>query len=160
MAETDPLDQTAHPPPETDPVVVADMMLRVTEAAYFSGDFETFATWFHLPQTVGTFDGDRRLETEADLRAVFDAMLAHFKAVGVIALRRKVLAARFIAPTVVEATFAAQYILRGHVLSEETVGHGHLRYVEGQWKIAESHYASPDPEITRALMEEHQAGQS
>ncbi|MEM6938774.1 MAG: hypothetical protein AAF509_01450 [Pseudomonadota bacterium] len=127
--------------------------MDVTEKAYLDRDFENFALWFHLPQTVGTFEGDKCIETQEQLRSVFRSMCTHFESLGVVALRRRVIEAKFLDPDVVQATFVSQHLMRGHVLGDETVAHGLLKYVQGRWQIAESRYASENQDFRKALQD-------
>lgn len=138
-------------PPSDDPVAISDYMLRVTQEAYLSRNFDAFSKWFVLPQTVGTFEGDRTLRDLSDLRAVFDAMCAQFDVLGVLEMNRRTIEARFLDPSTVQATFVSQFLMRGNRLGDETVAHGILSKVNGYWQIKQSRYASPDTRFTKAL---------
>ena len=91
------------------------------------------------------------METRADVIANYTAMQAQFKAMGVIALRRRTLEASLRDPHTVEATFVTQYVLRGHLLSDETVGNSLIVQDGGRWKIGKTRYASRNPGINQAL---------
>ncbi len=134
-----------------DPVSIAQYVLDVTDAAYTARDFDAFARCFDLPHIVGTFNGDRLLRTRDELARVFDAMCTHFDANHVIAMHRRVIEAQFIDDTTVQATFVSKHITKCHMIGEETVAHGILRLIEGNWKVSESRYASPDQSIANAL---------
>jgi len=97
---------------------------------------------FHLPQIIGNFDGDRQIATLKDLRILFDKMVQELDAKGVIAMQRNVLAAAFLDPDTVQATFDSQYVMHGNILSEKLVAFGKLKRFDGEWKVAEARYAS------------------
>ena len=130
---------------------IADYLLETTGAAYMARDFDKFLLCFNLPQPVGTFSGDRVIETADEVREVFDAICAQFDARGVLDLRRKTLHARFLDPDTVETTFISQMVMRGYQLSDETTGHSLLGRVDGRWKILDGRYATTDTAIARAL---------
>ena len=142
-------------PDESSAVSISDFLLDVTGAAYMARDFDAFSVWFHLPQIVGTFEGDRNLETRDDLRMIFDAMCAQFDAMGVLELHRETLEAQFLDPDTVQSTYRAQQVMRGHVYGPETIAHGLLGRRDGQWRILESRYATSDAAIARALRHGH-----
>lgn len=130
---------------------VSDFVLDATGAAYMARDFEAWAKWFHLPQTAGTFNGDRVIETRDELKDIFDAMCQHFDAMGVVELRRKTLEARFLDEDTLQATFSSRRVLRGHVFSDEMIAHGFLNRINGEWRITEYRYATDDSDFMRAI---------
>lgn len=132
---------------------VSDHALEVTRRAYLARDFEQFSERFLLPQIVGTFEGEEKIETLEDLRVLFDAMLANMDQLGVIDLKRNTVCAEFLAPDLVQATFVSQYVLPGYALSDEVVAHGQLCWHDGLWKIQESRYATPMEAVSRALLQ-------
>jgi hypothetical protein len=132
-------DAPSFDPEFDDPLKVSDHVLEVTRDAYWNRDFPAFAERFFLPQTVGKFEGERCLETENDLRSLYDASCAYFESNGILDLKRRTTSALFQSKTCVQATFVSQHVLRGHVLSKETVVHGTLCRIGGLWRITESH---------------------
>jgi hypothetical protein len=131
---------------------ISDELLEKTRAAYMERDFEAFSLFFELPQTVGTFHGERMLEALDDLAEVFWAMCDHFDALGVVDLYRRTLEAQFVDPLTIQATFVSHPVIRGEVLGAETVASGYLRCINGSWMVAGTSYASADGGVTRALI--------
>jgi hypothetical protein len=131
---------------------ISDEFLEKTRAAYMERDFEAFSLFFELPQTVGTFHGQRTIETLDDLADVFGAMCNHFDALGIVDLYRRTLEAQFVDPLTIQATFVSFPVIRGEVLGAETVASGYLRCINGSWMMAGTNYASADSGVTRALL--------
>ena len=138
-------------PEDGDAFAISNYLLDVTEAAYLADDFDSFAHCFHVPNTVGSFEGDYVVETRAALEANFNAMRATFEAKGVVALRRKTVSAKHLDPNTVQATFTSQLVIRGHVLGDEAAAMSLIRKIDGRWQVVESRYAQQDPDITRSL---------
>lgn len=144
--------QDRPPPASDDATAISDYLLEKTGDAYFVRDFDAFAKWFHLPQVVGTFAGDRTVHTRAELKTMFDAVCEIFEAQDVVALHRTTLAAKFLDPDTVQSTFLSRQVLANNLFGEELVAHGLLKRIDGQWKVAEGRYATQDRAITQALM--------
>ncbi len=138
-------------PPFADAAAVSEFLLEETRAAYQNRDFEALACRFSLPQSMGTFDGERMISTRAELKAIFDAMCDYFESLGVLDLQRKTIAARFINPDRIQATFVSQHVLPGYLLSDEVIAHRVLIRVDGRWLIADGHYATDMPGVRRAM---------
>jgi hypothetical protein len=63
---------------------VASSLLEITGKAIETGDFDTFAACFKLPQSLGTMDGIRKLTTRDDIRQVFDGVRRRYREMGLI----------------------------------------------------------------------------
>ncbi|MEO0486456.1 MAG: hypothetical protein AAF092_11150 [Pseudomonadota bacterium] len=131
---------------------VANHVLEETRVAYLTGDYARFKACCHLPQLIGSFDGDRVISEDAELRAIFDRMTAFFGTEEVVDLHRTLIVAEFRGPDAVEATFVSKYLFKSGQLGEETYAHGVLRRIDGTWKIAESRYASTYQAVTDVLI--------
>ena len=131
---------------------VSEWLLQVTRDAYLERNFDKFARRNLLPQTLGNFDGDKVIHTRAELERIFSAMLEHFQIHGITDLKRHTIAANFLSPTEIEATFVSQHVSRGYMLSEEIAVHGKAKLVDGLWKIAEGRYATNIEQVSRALI--------
>ncbi len=136
----------------TDPVEVSDFLLEKTRKAYFDRDFDAFRQRFLLPKWVGSYNGERLIETVSALREVYDNMCAFFDSQGVIDLRRRTLSATFETPDVMRCTYVQQYVLTGYALTEELVALGTCRRVDGMWKVSACNYATDIPEVNRVLV--------
>lgn len=134
-----------------DAVEISQYALEITRHAYWTRDKALFTSRFMLPQTIGSFQGDVLLETQADLEALFDRTCSYFDSNGIIDLDRRVIAATFIAEDLVQSTFVSRHVLKGPVFAPEIVAHGTLRLSEGRWKIDESRYATDSIPLSQAL---------
>ncbi|MCH2165827.1 MAG: hypothetical protein MK098_14435 [Marinovum sp.] len=130
---------------------VSEYVLEITRTAYLERDAELFCSRFQLPQLVGTFKGNRVLETPNQLKSVFWDMCNIFTNQGVLDFKRKTLAASFKNPNYIQRTFVTQYILPGFALSDEIFGHGYLVRENNVWLIAESTYATKIESVARVL---------
>lgn len=135
----------------SDPVAVAEHMLEVTRQAYMDRDFEAYRIRFIFPQVVGTFTGDEIIETESNLRVVFDNFCALLDNQGIVDLHRRTLSAEFETADKIQANYVSQYLRPDLSLTDEVYGLATLRLVDGLWRIAGSRYATEANAITRAL---------
>lgn len=131
---------------------VSNYLLDVTGRAMMANDFAMFATCFHLPHELETFDGTHVMTSEAELRATFDAVHEHFKSLGVTQLVRNCISAEFVAPDKVHATHQT-FLMAGDRLRQEPFpSFSILRNFAGHWKVTHSQYAISDaPAHNRAL---------
>ena len=140
-----------HDPDFDDPTEISDYVLELTRRGYVERDFDLFSSRFVLPHPIGTFQGERLLETRDDIRAVFDAMCAEHDALGAIDLKRKTISARFLGDGRVQHTIETRLVLHGYSLSDEVIAHGTLRLMDHRWMIETSSYATTLDGITRAF---------
>lgn len=140
-----------HDPDFDDPTDISDYVLELTRRGYVERDFELFCSRFLLPHPIGTFQGERLLETRDDIKAIYDAMCVEHDTLGAIDLQRKTISARFLGDDRVLHTFETRLVLRGYSLSDEVVAHGTLHRVDDRWMIAASSYATTIDGITRAF---------
>ena len=71
-------------------------LLNRTGTSLINGGFEGFASCFHLPQTLATADGLRRITTRAELEQFFYELRGYYHEVGVKMLTRQPLTAQFV----------------------------------------------------------------
>lgn len=139
---------------------VSEYLLGVTGQAMLANDAETFADRFIVPQVIGTFDGDRVMETRDDVIQTFRGVVRNLRQIGADRLVRYTVAAMFDGDDTdcVIATFES-HAMRGQESRRNPVMcHGKLRRVNGLWMVAESRYAvSSAPELDRVLMGNQQA---
>lgn len=130
---------------------VANFMLEQTRLAYVERSFEHFRLRMHLPQLIGTFTGERTIETIEEVRAIYSEMCRYMDRHGVVDLYRRTIAATFESPDLVKSTFVSKHVMSGYAISEEIVAHGELVRVDGRWKIRSCSYATDIEEVTRIL---------
>ena len=131
---------------------VSEYLLRRSGDALFSGDFNAFAACFALPQKMETFDGRKLVETEEDLRSIFDGVRAYYRSLGVTILERRCIAARFATADRVEATHVSRLISGASIVQTPYPVFSIIERGEPGWRVVHSKYAISDaPAHNRAL---------
>lgn len=92
-------------------------MDRSTQAL-LQDDFPTFRSFFSLPYEIETFKGRRFLESEDDLKGVFEALQAHYRNAGVTDIVQSVVEAMFKDDTTVVSTHETR-LLNKTVLTQK-----------------------------------------
>lgn len=123
---------------------VSEHLLSVTGQALMRADFAGFAPCFLLPQELATFEGSRRLDSEDDLRSVFDGVIRHFRLSGVTDLVRQCQSAEFDGPDTVQAMHQSWLLAGDRLVQPSYPSFSILRRTRGVWKIAFSQYAIAD----------------
>lgn len=131
---------------------VSQALLDITGEALLSGDFDAFASVFHVPQYMATMAGQVYMETQDDMRRAFNEMHNHFKSVGATDLARKCISAEYKTPTRIEATHEGEVLRDGKRLNGPYPGFSILERIDGSWKVTGSEYAlEPDDAQARAI---------
>ncbi len=120
---------------------IAEAVLQGTGESLFKGDFAEYVNYFSLPQTIETFKGVRRISTEEDLRAVFDALRASLEKMGVTDYERRCIASEFIAPDLISTSHETRLMRGNELLHDPYPVHGRIKRIDGQWKIVDGSYA-------------------
>ncbi|MDJ0823821.1 MAG: hypothetical protein QNJ09_18690 [Paracoccaceae bacterium] len=144
-----PFDDT---PAERDPAEISDYLLRKTGEAFISGDFDSFAECFELPQDIETFEGQRHLETLEDLRSLFTSLQGYFRSLGVTSLERHCIEAKYRDPDTIAATHQSRLMTGSVLLRAPYPAFSVLKRRDGVWRVAFSQYAISDaPEHLKAF---------
>jgi hypothetical protein len=139
-------------PDLTDPVAIAEDLLERTGAAMMAGDFDQFAKYFHLPQQVETFETVSLLETEMDLRTVFDAVRTYYQMKGVTRMVRRCVSAAFNDAMTVASTHETRLLHGSQFVQKPFPAFSTIAFVNDGWKVTSCSYAIDDaPEHNRAL---------
>lgn len=85
--------------------------------AFVNGDFEAFRECIALPYELETFQGKRTVDSEDELKSVFDAILMHHRKTGVTQMARNVLEAVHRDENTILATFETR-LLNGTILTQ------------------------------------------
>ena len=120
---------------------IAEAILEITGEALMSGNFEAFASVFHVPQVMSTMAGSINMESIDDMRRAFDNSRAHFEAIGVTEMVRNCVAAEYKTPTRIESTHVCNLLHNGKRLNEPYPVFSVLEKVDGAWKVTGSEYA-------------------
>jgi ketosteroid isomerase-like protein len=120
---------------------IVEAILEVTGGALMSGDFDTLAAVFHVPQTIATMAGPIHMETADDLRRAFDGTHQYFKDLGVTEIIRECVAAKYTSPTRIECTHVTELVKNGERLNDPYPVFSVLEKVDGGWKVTRGEYA-------------------
>ena len=143
-------DQT--PSQARDPAEISNELLATTGEALVGGDFDSFSACFELPQDLETFEGQRRLETRDDLRALFTSIQAFFRSLGVTLLERHCVEAKYRDPETIAATHQSRLMAGSVLLRAPYPAFSILKRRDGVWRVAFSQYAISDaPEHLQAF---------
>ena len=118
-------------------------LLDKTKRAYFEDDFALFASAFMLPHEHVTLQGWAVLETEEDLRVLFERMRAEFQRLKVDDIVRPLVSAEFVTPFKILAT-AESHIFSGKKrVAEPFAVQSTLLRCGMDWRIATANYCVP-----------------
>lgn len=120
---------------------IAEDLLERTGKCLSTGDFDGFAECFLLPHTIETFEGRRRIETESELRQLFDRSRDYFSQNGVTELYRHCLEAQYKDDDTIEATHETRVIARGVLIQPPYPVFSIVRRIDGDWKIGDGMFA-------------------
>jgi hypothetical protein len=142
------------PPVDTDPRRVHERLTEISRQAIETHNFDLFRPCFHLPHKLSTFDGSFILETDDDLREIFDEVVASLRANGATRYERISTSAKRVSPTRIAATHES-YVYRGQtLLGEPAVALSTIDWIDGKWAVSAGQYAvSTDHALARITME-------
>ncbi len=118
-------------------------LLNKTKRAYFEDDFQLFASAFMLPHEHVTLQGTAVLETEEDLRVLFERMKTQFRDMQIDDIVRQLVSAEFVTPFNILATAVSYYYSRGQRLNDPFPVCSTLLRCGHEWRIATANYAIP-----------------
>ncbi len=144
MSPTDETDKNGLPGSQEDARAIAQGLLAATGEALRAGDFVAFRNCFRLPQTVQTFNGSSVIETEDDLRQIFDRVRDHFARIGVTELVRHVVNVDFRDADTILSTHESRLLGGNELLETPYPVFSILHRTETGWVIGDSNYAIPD----------------
>jgi hypothetical protein len=133
----------------------AEHLLRETGEALIAQDFSRFGPHFALPQSLATAQGARFLETQADLRGVFEAISGQYRSMGVARLERRVEAALHESADIIHYSHTTRLLRNdGRLIDEPYSALSRAeRAAGGPWRVSGSQYGMRDqPGLTSALM--------
>ena len=119
---------------------ISEAILEITGDALVSGDFDAFASVFHVPQYMATMAGPVYMETKDDMRRAFDDMYAHFQTAGVDRLNRKVTEAHYVSDTTIESTHLSEVVSADGTSLGTYPVFSVIEKIDGVWKVARSEY--------------------
>lgn len=138
---------------------IAEEILAKTGTAIMKGDFDAFGRWFTVPMTTESFDGQRRVESLTDLRAVFDGAFRFYNLLNVTDLIRHVITAEFAADGTLHTVHEARLLSYQIMLEQKTTCFSRMRRIDGSWKIDLTRYANTRaPQLDAVLSGANHAG--
>ncbi|MFK7765543.1 MAG: hypothetical protein AB8B62_19935 [Roseobacter sp.] len=125
---------------------VSEYLLEKTGRAILRNEVEAILPYFLVPAEIQTFDGRRILRTRADICRLFDAVSAHYHAIGVTDMARHCVEASFTDPKTVVAMHETR-LITGSLIKRDPFPTLSVLKLDGQqWKIASCSYAIKDQE--------------
>jgi len=121
---------------------LAHAFLDKTGTSILNGDFQTYASCFHLPQRVETFDGLKLLETENDLKSVYESVHNWLLKMGATDFSRHILAAEFRGEDVLGVAYETRIMRDTELLADPYPNYGRIARIDGTWKIVDGMYAT------------------
>ncbi len=108
------------------------------------GDFEAYLSCFLLPMAVETYESRRLISTTEEMRAVFEALRRHFRAIGLTDLARHCVSASFQNRDTIWETHETRMVCHGAILPHDPFpSFAVLSQTEAGWKMTHSQYAIP-----------------
>jgi len=120
---------------------IADRALEVTGHALLTGNFELFRPEFGLPHHVTTPEGSKRMERMEEIEAAFDSVVAHFRKLQVVDMRRTVETAFFEADDRLYFSYASRLRFADMSVDDPYYCHGIMRKDGDAWVVIDTHYA-------------------
>lgn len=131
---------------------VSEYLLEETGRAILCNDAEAILRYFLVPAEIQTYDGRQILQTRADIRRLFNAVSAHYSAIGVTDMARHCVEASFTDPKTVVAMHETR-LITGSLIKRDPFATLSVLKLDGQqWKIASCNYAIEDQEEHNAAL--------
>ena len=123
---------------------IARGLLHNSAGPLISGDFESFAACFHLPQSFSTPAGIRILRTRAELREFFDDLVEYYKLQGTKLINRKLLQADFLSEGSAVCLHENRLIGSRGVLLPPVRTFSVMRKCDQHWAVSHCEHSSSD----------------
>ena len=115
-------------------------LLEKTRDSLLAEDFDTFAECFFLPHLHVTVEGVAVLETEEDLRCIFDRVVSNYRRMGVDEIIRPLVASEFIDAHHIDSTAVSYIYARRKLINTPYPVRSELILSDGRWQIAAANY--------------------
>lgn len=109
-----------------------------------SGDFESFAACFHLPQAMATPERMRILRTREDLRELFDDLQRYYRLNGTKMVSRRLVKAQFMGEASVISVHENILIGKTGVIAPPLRQTSVLQRKGGSWRVGFCEYTPAD----------------
>ena len=133
---------------------IATQLLETTGETLLSGDFEVFATAFHIPHVIRTAEGNTYLNTTEELRVVFEEVRRAYELKGITHFIRHCAAATFKDDNTIHATHVSHNMAGDFRVGDPFPVFSVIeRRADDIWRIYSSEYAeNAETPRGRALM--------
>ena len=125
---------------DTEAIAIHSRLLEDSRLGLVTGDFERFLSCFHLPNIISTWEGATVFETPADMRRVFDGMLAHLTAMKVTRYERSCISAHFIGRDKIEAIHESRFYDKDGFVAVPSTAHSIVERIDGRWLLTNGRY--------------------
>lgn len=123
---------------------VSEFLLERTGTALLQDNFEAFLECVSLPQTIETFEGQRRVTSPDELAQVFRAVRAYHRKTGVTDIVRHCVEAAFKDPHTIVATHETRLVSGAVMTQSPYPGFSVLKFDGTAWRIVSMSYAIED----------------
>ena len=123
---------------------IALALLHRSAGPLISGDFESFAACFHLPQAMATPSRIRILKTRADLRELFDDLMQYYQVNGTKMVSRRLVKAEFMGEASVISIHENILIGKTGVIAPPLQQTSVLQKKNGNWRVGFCEYTPAD----------------
>lgn len=131
---------------------IAEHLLSITGKALMSGDFDDFASVFHLPHRMTTDEESHTLQSLAELEVVFRNVRERHAQQGISTLKRHVEAAEFTSQDRISTTHLTTFFRGEERVGPSTPTLSTLIRIEGHWLVSEAIYGGTgDLDHSRSL---------
>ncbi len=131
--------------------IYQDMLDRIGRA-YFEDDFDYIRRVIFVPHTFVTFESTYVMETESDLRVMYDNLRSHLKRHNIDTYDRFCHAADFKSPTLIEGMHMTHMLSGAQQIEKPYPVRSFLKLIDGEWQVFCSDNAlTDDGWPTRAL---------
>ena len=121
-------------------IAIHSRLIEDSRAGLVLADFDLYLSCFHLPNFISTWDTATAFDTPADMRRVFDSMLAHLAALSVTRYERSCVSAHFIGGAKIEAVHESRLYDKDGFAALPAVAHSILEFIGGRWLVTVSRY--------------------
>lgn len=105
------------------------------------GDFDSFASSFHLPHFISSADNKTVLKTRAEMRSLFDMVLEDYRRRQITDLVRFCDLAEYRSETRLMASHTTHMMSGNHRVAGPFPAYSVLELMDGRWLMTSSQYA-------------------
>lgn len=124
-------------------------------AAVLANDFEAYRSHILFPHTLETATLKTVINTAEELRFFFGGMCTHLESRTIRDFNRFCTAADYIDETTINGKHDTRLLSEKMQIVERYTSLSTLKLVEGQWRVADSKYASPERFMPHDLLKLH-----